>query len=116
MTKDLDSVRKFEYRLFRISAGFAVSFVLDNQIFRGLCKDISDTGIRAEFDGPLLPGAEGSLTLHHRTGDSKFDARVAHSRSGEVGIEFVFQAPWQHEMAIQAVAAIVNDPTTFLIV
>jgi len=43
------SIRKFEYRPCRVTTGFDVDYIVGNETFIGLCRDVSDTGIRVKL-------------------------------------------------------------------
>jgi hypothetical protein len=107
--RDLDGIRRFVYREPRTTTGFHVDFVVAGPPFRGLCRDVSDAGIRAEFDDPLIVGGSGLLILRPPTGVLELRAQVAYIEKRQVGLLFLFETPWERRMTIEFVAAIAND-------
>jgi hypothetical protein len=102
----VDSIRKFEYRQPRLSAGFTVEFVLAEQTLQGRCRDVSDTGIRAEFNGAIDVGETGMLILRHPMRVLRQEAEVAYLGRGGVGLSFVFDSPQQRNLTIQFISQI----------
>jgi hypothetical protein len=107
--RDLDGIRRFVFREPRTTAGFQVDFLVEGSRFRGLCRDVSDAGIRAEFDDPLIVGGSGLLILRPPTGVLELRAQVAYIEKRQVGLLFLFGTPWERRMTIEFVAAIAND-------
>jgi hypothetical protein len=114
--RDLDSIRRFVYREPRMSTGFHVDFIAGSSPFRGLCRDVSDAGIRAEFDDPLVVGDSGLLILRPSTGVLELHAQVAYIEKRQVGLLFLFETPWERRMTVDFIAAIANDTGTAAIV
>lgn len=112
----MDSIRRFVYRDPRTTTGFKVDFIAAGTAKRGLCRDVSDAGIRAEFDDPLAVGDSGLLILRPPTGVLELRAQVAYMEKRQVGLLFLFETPWERTMTIEFIAAIANDPGTFAIV
>jgi hypothetical protein len=110
--RDLDSIRRFVYREPRTGTGFHVNFIAGGSPLRGFCRDISDTGIRAEFDDPLTVGDSGLLILRPPAGVLELRAQVAYMEKRQVGLLFLFETPWERTMTIEFIAAIANDPGT----
>ncbi|MGA3222707.1 MAG: PilZ domain-containing protein [Acidobacteriaceae bacterium] len=102
----LDGIRRFTYREPRMATGFRVDFVTADSPFRGLCRDVSDAGIRAEFDDPLTVGGSGLLILRPPTGVLELRARVAYIEKQQVGLLFLFETPWERRMTVQFIATI----------
>jgi hypothetical protein len=105
----LHGIRTFVYREPRMAAGFHVDFVTAGLPFRGLCRDVSDAGIRAEFDDPLTVGDSGLLILRPPTGVLELRAQVAYIEKQQVGLLFLLETPWERRMTIEFVAAIGNQ-------
>jgi PilZ domain len=105
----LDGIRSFVYREPRMAAGFHVDFVTTGSPFRGLCRDVSDAGIRAQFDAPLTVGGSGLLILRPPTGVLELRAQVAYIEKQQVGLLFLFETSWERRMTIEFIAAI-SDP------
>ena len=110
--RDLDTIRRFVYREPRTSTGFNVTFIAEGTPRNGLCRDVSETGIRAEFDDPLAVEDSGLLILRPPTGVLELRAQVAYVEKRQVGLLFIFETPWERMMTIEFVAAIANDPGT----
>ena len=105
----LDGIRRFTYREPRMAAGFRVEFVTAGSPSRGLCRDVSDAGIRAEFDDPLNVGGAGLLNLRPPTGVLELRAQVAYIEKEQVGLLFLFETSWERRMTMEFIAAIGND-------
>jgi len=101
---NFQSIRKFEYRRSRIKGGFNVDFIAEGETFHGLCSDISDAGIRAEFDGPIVVGSSGLLILRHPARVLKLEARVSHFDKGQAGLIFLFKSPVECGLAVGFIA------------
>jgi hypothetical protein len=100
------SIRKFEYRRPRLIAGFIVEFVLTEQTLQGRCRDVSDAGIRAEFNGPIDVGENGMLILRHPIRVLRLEAEVAYLGKGGVGLSFLFDSPEQRDSTVQFISQI----------
>jgi hypothetical protein len=107
---DLDSMRRFAYRKPRMSTGFHVEFVVGESSSPGFCRDVTDEGIRAEFDDPVLEGSSGLLILRPQTGVLKLRAQVAYVEKRQVGLLFLFETSWERQMTNDFIAAVLNDP------
>lgn len=103
---ELENVRRFEYRPSRIAAGFDVDYVAGESSFHGLCRDVSDTGIRAVFDEPLTVGTTGVLILRHPAGRLQLEAQVSYAENRQVGFVFIFSSAWEREMTTGYIASI----------
>ncbi len=112
----MDSIRRFVYREPRTSTAFRVNFIAAGPPLHGSCRDISETGIRAEFDDPIAIGDSGLLILRPPTGVLEMRAQVAYIEKRQVGLVFLFETPWERTMMIEFIAAIANDPSTSAIV
>jgi len=110
------NIRKFEYRPCRIAAGFCVDFVAEGETFHGICRDVSNSGIRATLSCSVAVGNSGVLTLHHPLGVLELEAQVAYIEELQVGLEFLFKTSWERAMTIEFVASIVNYSSTALLV
>ena len=105
-------MRKFEYRRPRMKTGFSVDFVVEGETLHGLCSDVSDEGIRAEFDGPITVGSSGLLILRHPTRVLKIEAHVAYFEKCQVGLSFLFQPPQERATTTQFIDLITNRSST----
>jgi hypothetical protein len=113
---DLKSVRKFEYRPCRITTGFDVDFVVGGLTLSGICRDVSDTGIRVKLEGSVAVGDSGLLILHHPTGMLRLEAHVAYIDKCHVGLVFAFETPWERTIAIEYMATIANRNVDSMVV
>jgi hypothetical protein len=102
------TIRKFEYRPCRIATGFEVDFVVQEDVFHGVCRDVSDAGIRATFDNSLTVGSSGRLALRHPVGVLELEAQVAYIEKQYVGLVFLFKTPWESARTIDYMALIAN--------
>jgi len=107
--RHLDSIRTFVYREPRMATGFNVDFLAGGSPLSGLCRDVSDTGIRAEFDDPLILGDTGLLTLRPPSGVLELRAQIAYIEKRQVGFLFLFETAWERRMTVEFIAAIPND-------
>lgn len=105
---DLKHVRKFEYRPCRITTGFDVDFAVGDEILFGRCRDVSDTGIRVAFDGSVVVGDSGLLTLRHPMGILKLEAHVAYIDKTHVGLVFDFETPRERSATAEYMAGIAS--------
>lgn len=110
------NIRRFEYRPCRIAAGFGVDFVAGGETLHGICRDVSNSGIRATLNGSVAVGNTGVLTLRHPMGVLELEAQVAYIEELQVGLEFLFKTTWECAMTIEFVASIANQSTTALAV
>jgi PilZ domain len=104
----MESVRKFEYRPFRLKIGFDVDFEAGEVILHGLCRDVSDSGIRVEFDGSMIEGNSGLLILRHPIGELRLEVQVAYIEKCQVGLVFLFKTQWERDMTIEFITTIAN--------
>ena len=100
---DLERVRRFEYRHCRAKAGFSVDFIVGDEMLHGVCRDISDAGIRAKLDGSVVVGSSGLLILHKPAGVLKLEAHVAYVEKGQVGLNFILKKTSEHGTIIKFV-------------
>jgi hypothetical protein len=114
--RDLKSIRNFEYRPCRITTGFDVDFVAGGETLHGLCRDVSNAGIRVKLDGTVAVGDSGLLILRHPTGVLKLEAQVAYIDKCYVGLVFVFKTPWERVTAIEYMAAIASHVAAPMVV
>ena len=106
------NIRKFEYRPYRVATGFAVEFIRDGKTVTGICRDVSDTGIRAEFAESLDEGDKGLLVLRHSTGTLEVEAQVGYQDKAQVSLTFHFKTSWERGLAVEFIAGIANHSDT----
>jgi PilZ domain len=108
----LDSIRKFEYRPFRMRIGFDVDFEVEGMTLHGSCRDVSDAGIRVEFYGAVVVGSSGVLTLHYLkhypTSGLSVEAHVAYVEKYQVGLVFLFKTQCQRDLTMDFITTIAN--------
>ena len=113
---ELENIRKFEYRPCRIASGFTIDFVMETETIRGICRDVSDTGIRATLDGFVAVGKSGLLILRHPTGELEIESRIAYSEKDHVGLIFLFKSCWEREITSDYIASIKSCADPALII
>jgi hypothetical protein len=106
------SVRKFEFRLPRTGLGCNVEFLTGGAAHHGICKDVSEAGVRAELEGSVVAGNTGLLILRHPAGVVKLTAQVAYVEDCEVGLVFHFETLWERKMTSEFIASISGDSGT----
>lgn len=104
----LDSMRQFVYREPRMATGFQVDFVVGDSRFHGFCRDVSEAGIRAEFEDAIIESSCGLLILRPRTGVLELRAQVAYVEKLQVGLLFLFETPWERTMTVEFIAGILK--------
>ncbi|MGC2399111.1 MAG: hypothetical protein WA510_04995 [Acidobacteriaceae bacterium] len=92
-----------------MATGFQVEFIVEASRFPGLCKDVSDEGIRAEFDDLLIEGSSGLLILRPRNGVLELRSQVAYVEKRQVGLLFLFETSWERRMTVDFITGIRND-------
>jgi len=109
---DPGTIRKFEYRPSRITTTFKIDFAVGERVFRGVCRDVSVSGIRAVLDGSLTVGSSGQHTLHHPVGVLDLEAQITYiekeNEEEYVGLVFLFRTPWETANSIGYMDSIAN--------
>lgn len=95
----MENIRTFEYRPRRIETGFAVDFESPARTSQGVCWNMAETGIRAEFAMPVRLGEVGKLTLFHTGKVLQIGAEVAYVNGRQAGLIFRFQSEAERELA-----------------
>jgi len=113
---DLKSIRKFEYRPCRITTGFDIEFIVGDETFIGICRDVSDTGIRVKLEGSVVVGDSGLLTLRHPMGLFKIEAQVAYIDNAFVGLIFDFETQRERTATAEFMTALANHAAASLLV
>jgi hypothetical protein len=86
------------------------------ETLHGICKDVSNSGVRATLNGSVAVGDSGLLILLHSMGVLELEAQVAYIEKLHVGFEFRFKTPWECAATIEFVASIANHSATALAV
>jgi hypothetical protein len=110
-----NGIRKFQYRPCRVTAEFDVEFVTGEKTFHGSCKDVSDAGLRAEFDGSVAIGSTGLLILRHQMGVLRLESQVAYIEKSQVGLVFLLKTAWEVEVLAAFIASISNPTADWLL-
>jgi hypothetical protein len=105
---DTENVRNFEYRPSRMKNGSHVDFKAGEDTLHGICRDVSDSGVRAEFDGSVEIGSSGVLILRHPSGVLNIEARVAYVENRQVGLVFLFKTPLERVVTTHFIAGITH--------
>ncbi len=80
--------------------GFRVEFARETDIAIGQCRNISFSGIQAQFDVQVEKGSSGLLTLHHPRALFEVAAVVTRVSEEHIGLEFRFKTPQEeHKLA-----------------
>ena len=94
-------MRKLEYRRPRRPVSFTVEFLSNGEILRGLCRDVTDAGLRVDFDGRAIIGTSGTLTLRHPTRVFSIKATIAYLDNAHTVLTFLFDTPQERGTAAQ---------------
>ena len=105
------AMRSLEYRKARTPAIFRVEFAVGEEVFPGTCRNISDSGICAEFDQPLKLATFGILTMFHPTHTLKVEARIAHTERTLAGMTFIYDSPQQRGTTTRFMASLAMRTT-----
>jgi hypothetical protein len=97
----VENIRPFEYRPRRIETGFAVDFACGSRTSQGVCWNIAEAGIRAEFASFVRRGEIGQITLYLSGRVFKFDGEVVYASGRHVGLVFRFQNQREREEAAE---------------
>lgn len=87
------NIRTFQYRPRRVETGFAVDFECAGRTNQGVCWNMAETGMRAEFASAVHVGEIGQLTLYHAGIILQIDAEVTHVNGRQAGLIFRLQSP-----------------------
>jgi hypothetical protein len=89
---DTNTMRDLSYRLPRFSAHFPVDVIVGEMAILGVCKNISETGMRGEFRHRLAIDAEGLIRLNHPQQSMELRAKVVHCTQHQMAFFFLFQS------------------------
>jgi PilZ domain len=101
-------MRKLEYRCPRLGSMIEIEFAVNGETLYGRCKDISASGIRAEFDRPATVGSYGPLVLHHGEGAVRRRAQVAYLDGLIVGVSFLSSESGEGDEVARLIALIAS--------
>lgn len=92
-----------------MKAGFDLTFLVEGETVHGTCRDLSGSGVRAEFDGLVVIGSTGELILRHPSGLLNLEAQVAYIEKSQVGLVFLFRTPSERALVARLISAIASD-------
>ena len=85
-------MRDLLYRLPRFSVDFPVDVIVGEIAILGLCKNISETGMRGEFRQRLPLQTEGLIRLNHPQQSMEIRGRMIHFARFDMAFLFLFQS------------------------
>ena len=91
-------MRSLEYRSPRVHANFDVDFITGEDMFRGTCVDVSETGVRARFALEVPESKSGSLIMHHPLRKTIITVRAVYLLKDQVGFAFFEPTPGDREV------------------
>lgn len=103
-------MRKLEYRHPRKTSIFNIEFLVDGVTIHGVCKDVSEDGVRAGLDRHTAVGTLGLLKLRHPMRVLTINARLSYLDKAEVGFAFLFEESQEREAATEFVAMLSARP------
>lgn len=106
----VDTIRPFEYRSRRISAGFPVEFACLEQVTCGVCLNIGDDGLRARMESEVQQGASGSLTLRPHGKRLDIEVEAIHSIGCQISFAFRFSSDFERDQAAELIASLEHAP------
>lgn len=74
-----------------------MDLVLGNAVILGVCKSLSESGLRGTFSHPVATGGEGLISLYHEEHSFQVKARIDSLRSEEVRVRFCFASDQERE-------------------
>ncbi len=83
-------MRRFLYRFPRLRTDLPLDFILGDAVILGACIDISESGLRATFSLPVVPGSEGLVTLYRNDTAYQAHAVVESIKDDEARLRFLF--------------------------
>jgi len=85
-------MRDLFYRLPRFAADFPVDVIIGEMAILGVCKNISETGMRGEFRHRLPLETEGLIRLNHPQRSMELRGKVVHYAQYQMAFHFLFQS------------------------
>ncbi len=85
-------MRDLLYRLPRFSADFPVDIIVGEIALLGVCKNISENGMRGEFRHRLPVGTEGLIRLNHPQQSMEVTGKVAYFAQYQMAFHFLFKS------------------------
>lgn len=89
---DNAGMRDLLYRLPRFSADFPVDVIVGEMAILGVCKNISETGMRGEFRQRLPLETTGLIRLNHPQQTMELRGKVVHYVHFQMAFHFLFQS------------------------
>jgi hypothetical protein len=90
-------MRDLFYRLPRFSADFPVDVIIGDMAILGVCKNISETGMRGEFRQRLPLETEGLIRLNHPQQSMELRGKVVHYAQYQMAFHFLFQSEMERK-------------------
>ena len=85
-------MRDLLYRLPRFATDFPVDVIIGEMALLGVCKNISETGMRGEFRQRVPLHTRGVVRLNHAHKSMELQAEVVHYAHFQMAFHFLFQS------------------------
>ncbi|MGO8758226.1 MAG: PilZ domain-containing protein [Terracidiphilus sp.] len=110
-------MRRFDYRVPRISIDLPVLLTQGGSTQTCRCKEISTEGMKVEFREPVSPGSCGTVELRHQSLSLMLPVRVARSEPDGGALQFIYESKEQRDAVARCVASLTGPkPCTSLTV
>jgi len=100
------NMRKFDYRSPRFSIDLPVTFMQGRSTQLGRCKEISEEGMKIEFNDPASLNSYGAAYLICDDLGLQVSVRVMHIGAESSGIKFLYESRAQRERVSRLVASL----------
>jgi hypothetical protein len=97
-------MRRFDYRVPRISIDLPILLTLGGSTRNGRCKEISIDGMKVELTEPVSPGSSGTVDLSYEGLSLMLPVRVARSEPDWGAVQFVYESKEQRDAVARFVA------------
>jgi hypothetical protein len=98
---DSPYMRDLFYRLPRFAADFPVDVIIGEMAILGVCKNISETGMRGEFRHRLPIDTEGLIRLNHPQRSMELRGKVVNYAQYQMAFHFLFQSEQERKKLIE---------------
>lgn len=105
----MTSLRKFLYRFPRFETSSRVDFIFGDTILLGVCREISESGLRSTFSNTVAPGTEGLITLYLNGKSYSANAVILETQGEETIAKFEFRSDHERE-AIREILKLLGPP------
>ena len=99
-------LQRYIYRLPRAVAAFPVDLLLEDQVIRGRCCNLSATGMGVTLSRPVPRGQFGTVRITGRETCLELRVSVTNSAGLEAGLRFHFQSETERQMVRALLRAI----------